>query len=201
MRSGDPGWEVSKLGDNNSWRINIEPGFAWKQRGAWGTPFSCFRFAIPELCAFEGRAVYLDADMLVLADVRELLEMPLANGFRTISMQRTDVALIDCAYFADQDWWPTIAKMRPSGWITYHYCQLLQQHGAISPTLPAAWNTCDPMQPMPDPGIGAAKLLHYTTVPTQPYRPYPSVRYFPHPWPSWVEAWNAHDAEARAVAG
>lgn len=199
MRSGDPGWEVSKLGTDGSWRINIEPGFAWKQRGAWGTSFSGFRFAIPEVCGFDGRAVYFDADMLVLGDVRELLETPLRCGYRTISLPRTDVSVIDCGFFKDAQWWPTIAQMKPSGWITWHYCQLLQKHGAISPTLDAAWNVCDPMQPCRDRGVGGCKLLHYTVVPTQPYKPYPTVRYSPHPWKSWVDTWNAYDAEARTL--
>lgn len=201
MRSGDPGYEVSKLGDHGSWKINIEPGFAWKQRGAWGTPFSCFRFAVPELCDFKGRAVYLDADMLVRSDVRELLEMPLQAGYRSISLARTDVSLIDCGWFANRrDWWPSIAQMKPSGWITWHYCQLLQQHGGIAPTLDPAWNRCDPMHMCADPGVESAKLLHYTVVPTQPYRPYPTVRYMKHPWKSWVKEWNDVAKEAGVVA-
>lgn len=200
MRSGDPGWEVSKLGTDGSWRINIDPGFAWKQRGAWGTPFSCFRFAVPELCEFSGRAVYLDADMLVLGDVRELLEMPFEAGYRSISKPRTDVSVIDCAWFKDKDWWPSIAKMKPSGWITWHYCQLLERNNGIAPTLPPAWNVCDQMHPTPDPGTFSAKLLHYTSIPSQPNQPYPTVRYYKHPWPSWVKAWNDEREKARAAA-
>lgn len=200
MRAGEPGFEITKNGDGGSWRINIDPGHAWKQRGAWGTPFSCFRYAIPELCDFEGRAVYLDADMLVLADVRELAEASLLGGYRCAYGNRTDVSVINCASFKDKPWWPRIAQMKPSGWISWHYVQLLTQHGAVDPTLDPRWNVCDPMQPLPDPGIGDAKLLHFTTVPTQPYRPYPSVSYIAHPWKSWVATWNSHLREVRAAA-
>lgn len=200
MRAGDSRFEITEHGDPGTWKINVAPGSAWKKRGAWGTPFSCFRFAVPELCAFTGRAVYLDADMLVLGDVRELLTTDLVNGYKTISMPRTDVAVIDCAYFADKTWWPSIEKMRPSGWITWHYCKLLQQHGAITPSLDPKWNVCDRPMPTPDHGVGDAKLLHYTTVPTQPYKPYPSVTYYTHAWKSWVDAWNACLEAARATA-
>jgi len=31
---------------------------------AWGTPFSCFRYAIPSLCEGKGRAIYMDVDMI-----------------------------------------------------------------------------------------------------------------------------------------
>src|SRR5262245_2056561 len=40
------------------------------------TGFSFTRFAIPALAGRAGRALYLDADMLVLRDLRELYEMP-----------------------------------------------------------------------------------------------------------------------------
>lgn len=200
MRSGTPGWEISKHGDNNTWRANVEPGHAWKSPNAWGTPFSAFRFAIPEVHGFQGRAVYVDADMLVLGDVRELLEMPLVAGYHCISDVRTDVSVIDCAYFKDKSWWPSIEKMKPSGWLTYHYREYLKQHKALAKTLPVAWNTCDLLEKRPDPGISGAKLLHYTTVPTQPYRPYPTVRYAEHPWASWVKVWNDEHAEALAAS-
>lgn len=202
MRAGDPGWEISKEGTAGSWKINIEPGQAWKQRGAWGTPFSCFRFAIPEACKFEGRAVYMDADMLVRADVKELLEWPIPDGagYVAIDKVRTDVSVIDCSYFNGKPWWPSVDFMRKSGWCGPEYRQLLIQNKAISPTLARNWNAFDPMQPCPDPGYEHCKLLHYTVVPTQPYKPYPSVNYFKHPWQSWVDIWNEHLEEARAAS-
>ena len=200
MRSGDPGWEVSEHGDASTWKINVPPGSAWKKRGAWGTPFSAFRFAIPEACEFAGRAVYLDADMLVRADMAEFLTMDTDAGYRCISKARTDVALIDCSWFADKAWWPRIEQMKASGWITYYYCQLLLQHGGIAPTLDPLWNVCDPMRPCADAAGDAAKLRHFTTVPIQPYKPYPTVKYFKHPWRHWVEEWNQHNAEALAAS-
>ena len=35
----------------------------WNTRG-WGTPFTNFRYAIPELCNFEGKAIYMDCDQM-----------------------------------------------------------------------------------------------------------------------------------------
>lgn len=199
MRADSPGYETSEHGGNNTWRTNAPPGSAWKKVGGWGTPFACFRFAVPEMCGFEGRAVYLDADMLVRGDVRELLETPLQRGYRTIDPKRTDVSVIDCAFFMDKKWWPRISAMKSSGWVTYHYCQLLHGNQGIAPTLDPAWNVCDSLYSNPDPGVAKAKLLHFTTVPTQPYRPYPSVKYHPHPWPSWVKAWQDELAEANVA--
>ena len=40
------------------------------------TPFSFQRFAIPMLSGYRGRAIYLDSDMMVFRDIRQLWTMP-----------------------------------------------------------------------------------------------------------------------------
>src|SRR5689334_22832572 len=40
------------------------------------TPFSFQRFYIPALAGFQGRAIYLDSDMQVFRDIRELWTLP-----------------------------------------------------------------------------------------------------------------------------
>lgn len=41
-------------------------------RSTWGTPFSYFRYAIPELCNWKGKAIYMDVDQLNFRDISEL---------------------------------------------------------------------------------------------------------------------------------
>jgi lipopolysaccharide biosynthesis glycosyltransferase len=43
----------------------------WNKHG-WGTPFTCFRYAVPELCNFKGKAIYTDVDQLNLRDISAL---------------------------------------------------------------------------------------------------------------------------------
>lgn len=43
----------------------------WLRQG-WGTPFTCFRYAIPEMCNFKGRALYTDCDMINFRDIHHL---------------------------------------------------------------------------------------------------------------------------------
>ena len=43
----------------------------WKRKG-WGTPFTCFRYAIPQMCGFKGRALYTDCDMINFRDISYL---------------------------------------------------------------------------------------------------------------------------------
>ena len=50
---------------------------AWRGRLAAGTVHSFARFAPPELCGFEGRAIYLEPDQVVLGDIAELWRTPL----------------------------------------------------------------------------------------------------------------------------
>jgi hypothetical protein len=48
----------------------------WDRR-YWGTPFTCFRYAVPELCNFEGKAIYTDVDMINFRDIAHLWEYPM----------------------------------------------------------------------------------------------------------------------------
>jgi len=53
-------------------RDNLKRHF-WRPRGEYdSTDFSNSRFIIPHLCDFEGWAIFMDSDMLCLADIGEL---------------------------------------------------------------------------------------------------------------------------------
>lgn len=51
----------------------------WNTRG-WGTPFTNFRYAIPELCNFKGKAIYMDCDQLNLRDIADLYNADLEEN-------------------------------------------------------------------------------------------------------------------------
>lgn len=42
-----------------------------------GDTFSGFRWAIPEYCQFQGKAIYMDTDVIVLDDLALLWEHPI----------------------------------------------------------------------------------------------------------------------------
>jgi len=50
----------------------------WNTNG-WGTPFTCFRYAIPEMCNFKGRAIYMDCDQMNFRDIGELYDSNLGD--------------------------------------------------------------------------------------------------------------------------
>lgn len=197
MRAGDPGFEVTPDGKNGSWRIGRTAGQAWPKKG-WGTDFSCFRMAIPELAKWKGRHIYMDSDMLVLGDVAELLALPSKKPFLCLNSARTDVSVID-ASGCEEMYWPLLKEMKASGWRMFEWVKFLHKHDLVDMTLPPNWNVCDPYRRCADPGVmKGMKLLHFTTVPTQPWRPYKTVNYQVHPWQSWVRKWQRYQTEAKA---
>lgn len=88
-------------------RLTRDPLSPWyadgKKRGwpvqAWTTPFTLFRWAIPEVCGFQGKAIYCDSDVLFRADVAELWNTPIEPGkvFVAKGSGRSCVSLWDCA--------------------------------------------------------------------------------------------------------
>lgn len=177
MRAGDPGWETTKRGKNGTWAVGdaVHGGWVKSNNRSWGTGFSGFRWAIPELMGFEGHAIYLDADMLLLDDITELYQFKPDEdkGVRCISHNRTDVMVMNCAWFKDR--WPTIAQMKPSLNRSFEYLQIIHAQQGLQADLPQEWNDCDGQLFS---NGSPSKLLHYTTVPDgQPWRPYPNINY------------------------
>ena len=67
--------------DESFERSQIDCGMAGSC-GSWATPFSGFRWsAFRKHCGFKGRAIYLDIDMIVLADIAELWHHPIEPAF------------------------------------------------------------------------------------------------------------------------
>ena len=50
----------------------------WNKTG-WGTPFTCFRYAIPHLCDYKGKAIYMDCDQMNFRDIGEFYDTDLGD--------------------------------------------------------------------------------------------------------------------------
>jgi hypothetical protein len=134
------------------------------------TPFSFQRFYIPQLAGYRGRAIYLDSDMQVFRDIRELWSMPfdgadlLAAWELAESSRRPQfsVMLLNC----DTLRWDLheIVGALDRGELTYEtlmYEMKVARHirAAIDPT----WNSLERYEP------GKTSLLHYTDMTRQPW--------------------------------
>lgn len=150
---------------DSHWYSQPEEGAGW-HTGQWATPFSGFRWGVPSRCNYEGRAIYMDTDMIVLSDLAELWTMPIkqpaAFAARTdLEMPRYCVMLWDCA--AARTVLPDfhVLRARPeshrelTGWFAAHR-EYLQ---AMDP----AFNNIDGENG----AIERIKILHYSDMGTQ----------------------------------
>lgn len=163
-------------------------------RNRMRTGFSFARFEIPRLCGYKGRAIYLDADMLALRDVDELWSLSLKQHHVLYSRQSPDgagarfsVLLLDCSRL---DWsGERVVQALDAGRCSYE--QLMLELCMVQPErkrdgIPEEWNSLDRYVP------GETALIHYTSVPTQPWR------YASHPCGS---VWYRYLLEAVAAGG
>ena len=136
----------------------------------WPTPFSAFRWGIPARCGFEGRAIYMDSDIIVLGDIAELWRQDFAPGKAVLAKHggRLCVSLWDCE--AAQKHMLPIDKLR-SDPESHRNMGLKSKTSGIVGTFEGNWNCLDGenFQNIEDPAI---KAIHYTDMSCQPQLKY-----------------------------
>ena len=156
----------------------------WKTN-QWHTPFSGFRWAIPEANQFKGRAIYMDVDMVNFRDINELFttdmkDKPLLlrayNGTKNSS-----VILFDCEKC--QQYLPPISKLKSN---EYVYSQINNKMSTLAGTYDDRWNCMDGENLK----IEDIWHLHYTRMPSQPWKPkwfkgVPQVHHRPEIYKLW----------------
>lgn len=145
-------------------RDPASPFYGWDM-SRWATPFSGFRWIVPALCGFEGRAIYLDSDLIVLADIAELWETPIAPGKVVVARDPTRfcVSLWDCAAAR-----PYLMAQRLKDRADAHQRLAIwfSAHGTLVQRFDGLWNYLDTVDTAP---LAEAKILHYTALDTQPH--------------------------------
>lgn len=134
------------------------------------TPFSFQRFLIPQAAGHRGRAIYLDSDMQVFRDIRELWQLPIGNAGLLAAGERFgngrrpqfSVMLLDCTAL---DWQiDGIVRSLDSQQLTYE--QLIYKM-EVAPKLradiPDYWNSLERYSE------SETALLHYTDMEKQPW--------------------------------
>ena len=157
-------WSIEQVRDPaRVYEIYVMKELAGFDRSGWTTGFTNYRFAIPHFAGASGRAIYNDEDQIYLTDPAELFDLEMHDrGFLTISETESSVMLIDCERMAGS--W-TLEAAR-----TGRKKALLRQAvdaGLMGPLDPH-WNARDAEY-----REGRSHLLHYTTLHTQPWRPFP----------------------------
>jgi hypothetical protein len=136
----------------------------------WSTPFSGFRWAIPEACGFKGRAIYTDCDMINFRDINDLLNIDMQG--KPIAARRGSrfgghefcVVVFNCEAF--EDYSMPVSRMKNIA--ESHHRMISKFSGSdLVHDLNPRWNCLDGE----DYDIDDIWQLHYTNMATQPWRP------------------------------
>lgn len=143
--------------------------FAGWDMTRWATPFSAFRWAVPELCGFRGRAIYMDSDLIVLGDLAELWELELKPGGQIVAARdpgKFCVSLWDCA-LARGHVLPLPQLRRADG--HERMAAYFKAHPGLVHRFGSRWNYLDSQDAD---ALGDAGIVHYTDLATQPHLNY-----------------------------
>lgn len=137
----------------------------------WSTPFSGYRWAIPEACNFEGRAIYTDCDMINFKDMAELLDVDLqgkpcaARRGSRFGGHEFCVMVFDCA--AMRQHVLPVARQKKIAEAHHRMIGKFSGNGDLVADLDPRWNCLDGE----DYSLDDIWQLHFTRMNSQPWQP------------------------------
>lgn len=158
-------WMQISRDPNSFWYSNPETGEGWNT-SKWATPFSGFRWAIPAYCGYKGRAIYMDADMVVLSDLAELWQHPLSPEAAVAAKGEDDIVRL-CTCLWDnakaQAILPDISELRTNPDSHSMMMAKIKAHPELVERYTDSFNCVDG-ENLP---IEQIKILHYSDMGTQ----------------------------------
>lgn len=137
----------------------------------WATPFSGFRWSIPEYQRFRGKAIYMDCDMINFRDIAELYNTPLhgkpfaARRGKRFGGHEFCVMVIDCE--AAQEYLVPVARQRMIPEYHARCISAFSGNSSVVTDLDARWNCLDGESRK----VEDIWHLHWTDMSTQPWKP------------------------------
>jgi hypothetical protein len=137
---------------------------------SWATPFSGFRWGIPAFCNFEGRAIYLDIDMILMSDIAELWNTEIKGDAFCVAK---DAKTFCCTLWQcdrARDVLPPVQRIKRE-YALYAHLKRKFNPQQIQSFSNGNWNCLDgeSYRDMNDPDI---KIIHCTSIPHQPQLKY-----------------------------
>lgn len=179
--------------------------------GTGRTPFTHFRWSIPAVCGYQGRAIYTDVDFLFLADLAELWTQPIQN----VALVRnptgkvsTSSILFDCAKAKGHV--PDLDKLRRMPDAHGAVLNYFRAHAELVSATDGNWD-CGDLRGynLDDPRV---KAIHYTRIESQLHLKHAMPRLkaegrahwytgevFPHPRPELQALFDQLLVEAKAA--
>ncbi|MGI4815759.1 MAG: glycosyl transferase [Janthinobacterium lividum] len=158
-------WMQLSRDPQSFWYADPQSGAGWRTE-QWATPFSGFRWAVPAHCNYRGRAIYMDADMLVLTDIAALWRMPFEPGKVVMGKGRKRawrfcVSVWDCA--AAQRVLPPLEQLKSQPDAHRRLVAAFSEHPETIQALDSDFNNVDG-EGKP---VRSIKILHYSDMGTQ----------------------------------
>ncbi len=134
----------------------------------WATPFSGFRWAIPALCNYQGKGIYMDSDFIVRADIAELWKQKIVPPRAVIAKGdgRFCCSMWDCS--ATKEHMPSFDQLRrdPLSHSKMQRYFSVQHTRLVQPFADGDWNAVDIGLP-DDLSAPKIKAIHYTRMERQ----------------------------------
>lgn len=158
-------WMQLSNDPNSFWYSDPVNSKGWNT-SLWVTPFSGFRWAIPEYCGYKGKAIYMDADMIVLSDIKDLWNHPFNEKSIMVSKgrdqaHRTCVMLWDCEKAKKE--LPKLVKIKSKEKSHKRLGKKLQKKPSLITPFNDHYNCLDGENL----SIEEIKILHFTDIDTQ----------------------------------
>jgi hypothetical protein len=156
-------WMMLSRDPSSPWYSEPKKNAGWNT-ALWATPFSVFRWAIPHVCNFEGKAIYMDVDMIAKANIADLWNQEMPKAVLWKNEKQSCVMVMDCAKLKTVLRSSFEEMRRKEGGYSV-YRDYVRPHAT---NFAGNWNCLDGenYKTLADPDI---KILHFTTVPTQPH--------------------------------
>lgn len=158
-------WMQLSRDPNSYWHSNPKLGEGWNT-STWDTPFSGFRWAIPEYCNHSGRAIYMDADVVILSDIANLWRHPIEKKSIVIAKKvakktRLCICVWDCE--KTKDIIPSIEQLRKDPESHKKMMKLIRKNSKLLTPFNDSYNCIDGE----DLKAEDIKILHYSDMGTQ----------------------------------
>lgn len=187
-------WMKLSRDPSSPWYSNPAKREGWNTVG-WATPFSAFRWAIPHVCGYQGKGIYMDVDMVALDDIAKLNSQPIPPGKAILGKSNGNsfhhcVMVFDCA--AIKPMLPSFDQLRTREGM---YRNVRNNVTSVMAPFKNNWNCHDGEKyaTLTDPDI---KVLHFTKVETQPHLKWA----LPRLKNSGRMHWNAHTLKSQTSA-
>jgi hypothetical protein len=168
-------WMMLSRDPESFWYSDPQRGKGWNTQ-TWATPFSALRWGIPAVCNYEGLAIYMDCDMIAMADIAELKNQTIPSNKALLAKHDGPNVIAPCVMLMDcermQGVLPPIESLKK---IPGHYRTVRHKIEEAAGDYEGDWNCRDGERcsSIHEPHV---KIVHYTNIPTQPNHLYARQR-------------------------